>query len=270
MRETENYIKSSCKPFLLFLPMLLFNPTVGLRIMLLLFLCLHSNFTTYAQNPTWVEEAPGVWKTIVGKPDAFDLLKAAEVRPRLDGLEKLSAREFPLAKTDIKAEVIHGQTHLRFPLEREEQLFGFGLNFKTVHQRGNILRLHVDHYGGRDNGRTHAPVPFYVSSLGYGVFINAARYMDVYAGTGSRRDSPNAPEPRDRNTDDNWSARPYSDAVEIVIPTEGVEVYVFEGPTPLDAVRRYNLFTGGGPLPPRWGLGFSQRVPRLFSAEEVM
>ncbi|WP_114749613.1 glycoside hydrolase family 31 protein [Pleomorphovibrio marinus] len=250
--------------------MLHFKTRKGVKTILILFFSLSFYFSAFAQQPSWVEEAPGVWKTIIGHPDAFDLLTASQALPKLEGLKMLSADKFPLDSSLIVGEIINGQTHLRFPLEREEQLFGFGLNFKTVHQRGNILRLHVDHYGGRDNGRTHAPVPFYVSSLGYGVFVNAARYIDVYAGTGSRRDSPNAPEPRDRNTDDNWSARPYSDAVEMVIPTEGVEVYVFEGLTPLDAVRRYNLFTGGGPLPPRWGLGFSQRVPRLFSAEEVM
>jgi alpha-glucosidase (family GH31 glycosyl hydrolase) len=246
------------------------NLCEGIRAIPVLLLSFSFYFSTFAQQPSWVEEAPGVWKTTIGQPDEFDLLTASQALPKLEGLKKLSADKFPLDASLIVGEIINGQTHLRFPLEREEQLFGFGLNFKTVHQRGNILRLHVDHYGGRDDGRTHAPVPFYVSSLGYGVFINAARYMDIYAGTGSRRDSPDAPEPRDRNTDDQWSARPYSDAVEVLIPTGGVEVYLFEGPTPLDAVRRYNLFTGGGPLPPRWGLGFVQRVPRLFSEEDVM
>ena len=66
-----------------------------------------------------------------------------------------------------------------------------------------------------------------------------------------------------------WSSRPYSDAVEILVPAAGVEVYVFAGPTTLDAVRRFNLFNGGGPLPPRWGLGFTQRVRSLFTADEV-
>lgn len=32
--------------------------------------------------------------------------------------------------------------------------------FQTVEQRGRVMRLHVDHYGGSDNGRTHAPIPF--------------------------------------------------------------------------------------------------------------
>jgi len=36
-------------------------------------------------------------------------------------------------------------------------------------------------------------------------------------------------------------------------------------PTPLDAVRRYNLFCGGGAMPPRWGLGFL--APRELQAQ---
>src|SRR3546814_9186579 len=78
--------------------------------------------------------------------------------------------------------------------------------------------------------------PFYVSSEGYGVFINSARYLDVYAGTAVRKDSKHPPVARDRNTDPAWSAQPYSDAVEVLVPAGGVEIYVFGGPTPLDAV----------------------------------
>ena len=143
------------------------------------------------------------------------------------------AAVFPLSQNDIAGTISDGKTFLRFPLEREEQLYGFGLNFQTVHQRGKILQLHMDHYGGKDNGRTHAPVPFYVSSKGYGVFINSARYINVYAGTGVRKDSKNPPVEKDRNTDKTWSSRPYSDAVEILVPAAGVEVYVFAGPTAL-------------------------------------
>jgi alpha-glucosidase (family GH31 glycosyl hydrolase) len=74
---------------------------------------------------------------------------------------------------------------------------------------------------------------------------------------------------QDRNTDKNWSSRPYSDAVEILVPAAGVEIYLFAGPTPLDAIRRYNLYCGGGALPPRWGLGFTQRTQRLYTDEQV-
>jgi len=222
-----------------------------------------------AQPITWSEVAPGVWKGIAGKPEAYDLLKAAGSSPNLQALRKIEKAVFPFSQDKIAATLIDGKTYLRFPLQKDEQLYGFGLNFQTVHQRGKILQLHMDHYGGRDNGRTHAPVPFYVSSIGYGIFINSARYLDVYAGTGVRKDSDSPPLAKDRNTDKSWSSRPYSDAVEILVPAPGVEVYVFAGPTTLDAVRRYNLFNGGGTLPPRWGLGFTQRVKSLYTAEEV-
>lgn len=222
-----------------------------------------------AQNLSWQEVEPGIWKGVVGKPEAYDLLVASGATPDKAGLARIGKAAFPLPQPAIAAVVNDGKTYLRFPLERNEQLYGFGLNFQTVHQRGRILELQVDHYGGKDNGRTHAPTPFYVSSLGYGVFVNSARYMKVWAGTGVRKDSRNFPAPKDRTTDKTWSARPYSDAVEILVPAEGVEVYVFAGPRPLDVVRRYNLFNGGGYLPPRWGLGFTQRVKTAYTADQV-
>lgn len=213
--------------------------------------------------------APGVWKGIAGKPETFDLLKAAGVKMALPALQKMPAVVFPFDENEVVGLINDQKTLLRFPLEKEEQLYGFGLNFQTVYQRGKIFQLHVNHYGGTDNGRTHAPTPFYVSSKGYGVLINSARYLTVYAGTGVRKNSRNNAPAKDRNTDRSWSARPYSDAVEILVPAGGVEIYVFAGPTPMDAVRRFNLFNGGGVLPPRWGLGFTQRVKSLYTAGEV-
>lgn len=235
----------------------------------LLFTLLLISFSIHAQPLKWVEIGNGIWKVSVGKPESYDLLKAADVKPNTAAIQKLPTSAFPLAKNDIVVRFQDGKTYLRFPLVKEEQLYGFGLNFQTIHQRGRILRLHVDHYGNSDNGRTHSPTPFYVSSKGYGVFINSARYLDVYAGSNVRKDSKNPPELQDRNTDKNWSAKPYSDAVEILVPAQGVEFYVFAGPKPMDVIRRFNLFNGGGCLPPRWGLGFTQRVNRLYTADDV-
>ena len=239
-------------------------PCFGILILLLI------NYSLYGQTSGWSEVAPGVWRNVIGNPDKTDLFNSAGIKPAVEALSQIKAAEFPLPEKDIIAEVVNGKTYLRFPLVKDEQIFGFGLNFKTVHQRGKILNLHVDHYGGTDNGRTHAPVPFYVSDRGYGVFINSSRYLTVYAGSGVRKESPDAPDERDRNTDKKWTSRPYSDAVEILVPAAGVEIFVFAGPSPLDAVRRYNLYCGGGCLPPRWGLGFTQRVPTLFTSSQVV
>lgn len=227
-------------------------------------------FVSASAQLSWQEVEPGVWRTSVGSPESYNLLSAAGRTPFSEGFAEMAKVERPAFADSIKWEVVDGKTYLRIPLEKDEQLYGFGLNFQTVHQRGKILNLHVDHYGGKDTGRTHAPVPFYVSSQGYGVFINSARYLTVYAGSGARKDSPNAPEAKDRNTDKSWTAHPYSDAVSILVPAEGVEMYVIGGPTTMDAIRRYNLLCGGGTLPPRWGLGFTQRTQKLYDAQQVI
>ena len=218
----------------------------------------------------WKMIHPGIWKAVIGKPDAMTLLSIADARPNLEAMAKLPRSNFPLPKGEISMKVVDHKTYLRFPLEKGEQLYGFGLNFKNVNQRGKIFNLHVDHYNGEDNGRTHAPVPFYVSSNGYGVLIDVARYITVYAGSGVRTDAKNPPELMDRNTNKKWSAHPYSDAVEILVPADGASIYVFEGPTPMQVVQRYNLMNGGGYLPPKWGLGFTQRVPTLYSQTDIL
>ncbi|MCD8261550.1 MAG: hypothetical protein LUD15_08715 [Bacteroides sp.] len=109
----------------------------------------------------------------------MNLLSELNIVPNLDAIAEIGESPLPFGREEVEIEVVDNRTFLRFPLEESEKIFGLGLNFKTVEQRDRILRLHVDHYGGRDDGRTHAPVPFFVSSRGYGVLINAARYIDV-------------------------------------------------------------------------------------------
>ncbi len=243
----------------------------SLSIIVLLSSCSHDvqKPITFEFSPTWEKTYSGVWKTVVNSPPEFNLLSVSNKNPRGEAIEKLSDSPIPINKAEIKAFTKNGKTYVRFPLAREEQLYGLGLNFQTVRQRGRIMRLHVDHYGGSDNGRTHAPVPFFVSDRGYGVLINAARYIDVYAGTSVRLDSENQPETRDRNTNQAWTSRPYSDNLEFIIPEEGVEMILFTGESMMEVVQRFNLYCGGGFIPPKWGLGFWQRTPTLYSETDV-
>jgi len=256
-----------------------FSPTHTLRkiqhFLPLAFLILFINQQVPSQNPVsfhpgWHEIYPGIWKSIIGTPDSITLLKIADNQANAEALAKLPETSFPLSGEEISATIMAHQIYLSFPLEKNEKLYGLGLNFKTINQRGRILNLHVDHFGGEDNGRTHAPVPFYVSSAGYGVLVDAARYMTVYTGTGVKADSKNPPVLYNRNTDANWDPQPYSDAVEWVIPAEGADLYIFAGPTMMNVVQRYNLMNGGGCMPPKWGLGFTQRVPVLFTQDDIL
>lgn len=242
------------------------------RQIFLLGLFLFLSTVSFAQNSpvNWTKLASGVWSASVGQPEKVNLTNTAGVKPRLETINAMPDVEFPLLQNEIKATVFDGKTYLQFPLEVAEKIFGLGLNFKTVEQRGRILGLHVDHYGGKDDGRTHAPVPFYVSSRGYGVFINSARYLDAWVGTAVLKDSKVPMNSKDRNTDKSWTASPYSDNVSVLVPAEGVEVMIFGGPTALDAVSRFNLYNGGGCLPPKWGLGFWHRTPTLYTDEQVL
>ena len=239
---------------------------------LITILSVFQNYSLNAQNLplNWTKLASGVWITKVGNPDSINFSTVSGVKPKLDALNSMSDIGFPIQEGEIKVLKNDGKLYLQFPLDEGEKIFGLGLNFKTIEQRGRILRLHVDHYGGQDNGRTHAPVPFYVSSKGYGVFINSARYLDIWVGTAVRKDSKVPMNSRDRNTDKKWSAKPYSDNISVLVPAEGVEIIVFGGPSTLEAVSRFNLYNGGGCLPPKWGLGFWQRTPTLYTDSMVM
>lgn len=237
----------------------------GLFMVLVAFACVQKDNV----NLEWKKEGQGVWKISVGKQEKVTLLSELDITPQWKAIEEIGDAPLAIDPKDVKTEVVDGKTYIRFPLDKDEKIFGLGLNFKTVEQRGRVMRLHVDHYGGSDNGRTHAPIPFFVSSKGYGALINSARYIDVWVGTSVRQDSPNPPVAKDRNTDKDWTAQPYSDNLEFLIPAEGAEVIVFSGKTMLDVVRRYNLYNGGGCLPPKWGLGFWHRVPSLFTDTEI-
>lgn len=213
--------------------------------------------------------APGVWSGRCGPDGEPRLREYCGGPPRLEALAALGESPFPFAPRAVTVETQPDRLAVRLPLRPEEQLYGLGLQFQTVAVRNCVRRLRVDHHAERDTGAGHAPVPLYVSSRGYGVLIDSARYMTIYAGTAIRQDSSPLPPDRDRATDPDWTASPLSDAVEVCVPGQSVEVLVFGGPTPLAAVQRYNLLCGGGCLPPRWGLGFWHRTPLTYSAAEV-
>ena len=213
--------------------------------------------------------APGVWRAQVGKPETLTLLGAAGARPAVAGLRKLPDAPFPLDQREIVARRWGWKTAVRFPLALGEDVYGLGVDFKTMRRTGSTFQLHVDHWGGV-TGRTHAPVPLYVSTKGYAVLFNTARYLSVNVGLGVRLAAREKPPLIDRTTGKGWAAQPRSDSVEALANAEGMEVFVFAGPTPLDAVRRYNLYGGGGALPPKWGLGFLARTPTRYSAEQAL
>lgn len=234
-------------------------------------------------TPNWQEVAPGVWKATVGRAESLTLLQAAGGRPARASLAKLPAARFPLEANEIEGRQFDWKTTVRFPLAKDEDIYGLGVDFAAIRRNGSIFELHVDHWNSRAGitGRTHAPVPLYVSTRGFAVLFDTARYLKVTVGHGVRLASKDRPTPVDRTTRTirepgkapvpaPWQSQVRSDSIEVLANAPGIDVYVFAGPTPMDAVRRYNLYCGGGALPPKWGLGFMTRVPTGYSADQAL
>ena len=56
--------------------------------------------------------------------------------------------------------------------EPEDSIFGFGLDPGTLEQKGLRKWLSVSAQVVGKTGASHGPVPFYVSTAGYGVFVD--------------------------------------------------------------------------------------------------
>jgi alpha-glucosidase (family GH31 glycosyl hydrolase) len=247
--------------------MLRLNIITGL--LLVFHICGHAQYTTISgmEILQWEKVMPGVWKASFGEKELNAMEYAAP--PKIEAIQDLGDTPFPFDKDATRYQVTSTRSSIRLPVEESERIYGLGLEFSGMNRRGNVYTLKVDHYG-EVQGNTHAPVPFYISSKGYGVLINSSRRIKIHVGVGNRKDS-NLPKPIDRTTDKkNWDSRPLSDAIEASIQGKGLEIFVFCGNSPIEAVQRYNLFCGGGVLPPKWGLGFWHRMNTISSADDVL
>lgn len=228
------------------------------------------NGETSMQITNWQQSSPGVWRLTIGEPQGITPLSLMGVSPKAEALQQMAQVQPPFAWESIQLEEANDCLILSIPLDRTEKLYGTGLQLLRMNQRGRNRYLRVNSDPKQDTGETHAPVPFYVSDLGYGVLVDTSRIVTLYCGSTMRQEETQSEDIRDRNTDKGWKATLVASRVEIRLPVEGADVYVFGGPTLSDVVARYNLFCGGGTLPPKWGLGFWHRVPTLYTDQQVL
>jgi alpha-D-xyloside xylohydrolase len=227
-------------------------------------------------EPTWVQILPGVWRATLGTPEAITPVKTRLVGARTEELARMSAVNAPPIAAPVGRMSSRG-VEVELPLAGEEQMYGFGLQFFTVEHRAKKRVIRVNADPKMDTGDSHAPVPFYVTNRGYGVLIDTARYATFYCGevrdkptvAVAATDSGNVPTATTALYAKTLAeAEPAKVLVEVPSCT-GVDVYLFAGPTMLEAVRRYNLFSGGGVNPPEWGLGFWYRTQSNATDKDV-
>lgn len=220
---------------------------------------------------------PGVWRLTLGKPERITPISTRRYPPNAAALAALPpAGALPI---DVTGQATSRGFLLRIPLAPYEMVYGLGLQLQSFIQRGLKKKLRVNADPVVDSGDSHAPVPFYVTTRGYGVLIDTARYATVYAGNKQRKTpgvtAPSQPSPTEITAEAlpaAYGRYRFQDASEVLVEipeAEGVDVYLFAGPTMRLAVQRYNLFSGGGALPPRWGLGVWYRCEKDFGRKEV-
>jgi alpha-D-xyloside xylohydrolase len=221
--------------------------------------------------------APGIWKVTFGTPEEITPVSVRCSEPALDRLPPVSptvASPIPLDKIGFR--VAARGVVVELPYDLNEGIFGLGLQLKSHLQSGKKKQLRVNADPVADTGDSHAPVPFFASTHGYGVYIDTARYLSIYTGThvsleelperlAQKHGEPIA------NVEELYKGHAIGKKIVLDIPTaRGVTLYLFSGPDIQTAVARYVLFSGGGCLPPLWSLGNWYRAYTKHRADEVL
>lgn len=223
-----------------------------------------------------VELFPGVWKIRVGSPEKYVPSSFRTTTPREESLRRLPTANLPFDLAALGVTVSSSRTVLEIPCPNSgDELYGFGLDEFSFVQGGQRKRTEISASGNGDaNSRTgignsHAAVPLYFSTQGYGVLIDTSRAVEFNLRRLIRKDDVPEVSVSETNSragltlDALYDVKELSAAPVVVadIPSvKGVDLYLFGGPTLADAVRRYILFSGGGAIPPLWGLGIKYRT----------
>ncbi|MBW3628518.1 MAG: alpha-xylosidase [Gemmatimonadetes bacterium] len=134
-------------------------------------------------------------------------------------------------------------TAAAFHLAHDEKIFGTGESFTRLNKRGQKLVLFTRDAMGSETPRFYKPIPFYLSSRGYGAFVHTS-----------------APVTFDFGHDFDESAVLYTG-------DEVLDIFLFLG-GPKQVLEEYTALTGRSPVPPLWSFGlWMSRITYKAEAE---
>ena len=225
----------------------------------------------------WKEIYPGIQRVSLGTSETFSPVRSRLHKVAEESLHKMGAPDRSVAESlHITGCASPRGFRVEMDLEVREQIYGLGLQLRSFNQRGLKKTLRVNSDPCADLGDSHAPVPFFVSTKGYGLLIDTARYATFYFGSakpvGELTVSKGVSEVK-LTTEALYQERKTAKSSRVIVEipvAEGVDVYLFDGPDMMQALQRYNLFSGGGCLPPRWGLGVWYRACGNFDEHQVL
>lgn len=126
-----------------------------------------------------------------------------------------------------------------------EKIFGCGESFQNFNKRGQKVTLWTDDANGVQNETMYKPIPFYMSSCGYGVFMHHSSAITCDFG------------------------KYFSGANSMMIGDDELDLFVFIG-EPKDILDEYTDLTGKSPMPPLWSFGFWMSRITYFSEADGM
>lgn len=130
-----------------------------------------------------------------------------------------------------------------FTLSPDEKIFGCGESFTQFNKRGSEVVLWTDDANGVQNESEYKPIPFYMSSRGYGVFMHTSTPITCNFG------------------------KYFSEANSMYIGDEALDLFVFIG-NPKEILDAYTNLTGKPSMPPLWSFGFWMSRITYFSQEQ--
>lgn len=130
-----------------------------------------------------------------------------------------------------------------FTLSPDEKIFGLGESYQSFNKRGQKVVLWTDDANGIQNESMYKPIPFYMSSSGYGVFMHTSTPITCDFG------------------------KYWAGANSMMIGDEELDLFVFLG-SPKEILSAYTNLTGKAEMPPLWSFGFWMSRITYFSQTE--
>lgn len=116
-------------------------------------------------------------------------------------------------------------------LETDEVVYGLGERFDSLTRNGRTVDFYNKDAVGTTSRRSYLNIPFYISTKGYGLFLNSSAKTDWQIGT----------------TD--------LSALQFAVLDSQIDYFVIGGKTPKDIIKGYCTLTGFAKLPPLWSFG---------------
>jgi alpha-D-xyloside xylohydrolase len=124
------------------------------------------------------------------------------------------------------------QAFASFDLRHDEHVYGFGEGYGPLDKRSTRQKLWLQEAFSNTVPAAYKQAPFYVSSRGYGLFVNTSNALNFRVGELEHT------------------------ALSVTVEDTGfLDFYLIYGPSPKEILPRYHGITGAPAVPPKWTFG---------------